>query len=294
MSLESLMSATHRLGESMDSLAALGAELRLRQHETPYAAEMRRLLRAAVHQIEPQAFDDITADQEAIALAVIDAFFRQAADLLESPSRPPGWSYSDPAILNGQGLTSRRFVQEFARLGIKRPNLAAMMAGPGALLDVGTGAGWLAIEAAHTWPAWRVVGIDRWESALSLARDNVAASSVGNRVELRAQGVEDLDDENAFTLAWLPGAFLSPEVVTIALERVLRSLVPGGWLVFGFYAPAPGPGGEALKELKVVRNGGHPWTSEDVERRFHAAGFIQVDSVSTPGTTLVVGSRKNI
>lgn len=292
MSIESLLSATHRLSASMDALAALGAELRLRRQGTPCTTEMRTLLREAVHQIDPRAFDDITADQEMTALAIIDAFFRQAADLLDSPSRPPGWSYTDPAILNGQGFTSRRFVWEFARLALKRPDLAAMLARPGALLDVGTGAGWLAIEAARTWPEWRVVGIDQWEAALSLARDNVAASGVGDRIKLRVEALEHLDDDDAFTLAWLPGAFLSPQVVTVALERVLRALVPGGWLVFGLYAPPPGPGGESLNMLKVVRNGGHPWASADVERRLRAVGFEQVEPVSTPGTTLVVGRRR--
>jgi SAM-dependent methyltransferase len=275
----------------MEALAALGAELRLRR-EGACTTAMRTLLRKAVQQIDSKAFDEITSDQESVALAVIDSFFRQSTDLLESPCRPPGWSYTDPVILNGQGLTSRRFVWEFTRLGTDRPDLAAMMTRPGALLDVGTGVGWLAIEAARTWPEWRVVGIDLWETSLCLARDNVARNGLANRIELRAQAVERLDDENVFTLAWLPGAFLSSEVVTVALDRILHALVPGGWLVFGLYAPPPGPDGEALNVLKIVRNGGYPWRSPDIEKRLHAAGFIHIESVSTPGTTLVVSQRK--
>jgi len=292
MSIESLLSAINQLGASMDALAAVGAELRLRRNGN-CAPAVRNLFQDAVRHIDPCAFDQITAEQERTALAIIESVFRQSMELLQFPSRLPGWSYSDPAILNGQGLTSRRFVQEFVKLGMDRPDLAAMMVRPGALLDIGTGVGWLAIEAARTWPEWRVVGIDQSESALRLARDNVGASGLGNRIELRAQAAEHLQDQSAFTLAWLPGAFLSPEVVAVALDRVWHALIPGGWMVFGVYAPLPGPGGEALNVLKLVRNGGHPWTPPEVEGRLTATGFAQVESVSAPGTRLVLGKRKH-
>ncbi len=244
MSIESLMSATHRLSASMDALAALGAELRLRRQGTSCASEMRTLLREAVHQIDPKAFDDITADQEMTALAIIDAFFRQAADLLESPSRPPGWSYTDPAILNGQGFTSRRFVWEFARLALKRPDLAAMLARPGHCWMVGPARGGSPLKQREPGQngGWLVSINGRRRSAsratMLLPAVLGIASSCGSR------------PSNIWTTTMrsrslgFGRAFLSPQVVTVALERVLRALVPGGWLVFGLYAPPPGPGGE--------------------------------------------------
>jgi 2-polyprenyl-3-methyl-5-hydroxy-6-metoxy-1,4-benzoquinol methylase len=69
---------------------------------------------------------------------------------------------------------------------------------PGAFLDVRTGVGWLAIGAAHSWPARRVVGIDSWEPALTLAHKNLSQSGVADREELRSQRVEHLDDEKTF------------------------------------------------------------------------------------------------
>ncbi|MBV8642368.1 MAG: class I SAM-dependent methyltransferase [Candidatus Eremiobacteraeota bacterium] len=57
----------------------------------------------------------------------------------------------------------------------------------GTFLDVGTGVGWLAIEAAQSWPAWRVVGIDSWKPALELAQQKLSQSSVAARVEFRLQ-----------------------------------------------------------------------------------------------------------
>ena len=112
MSFQSLMSTTHRLCASMDALAALGAELRLRRTGQPATAEVRGLLREVVHRIDPQLLSDISSDQEAIALGIIELFFRQAVDYSKI-RRDPGWSYTDPTVINGQGMTSRAFVRTF-------------------------------------------------------------------------------------------------------------------------------------------------------------------------------------
>ena len=94
-----------------------------------------------------------------------------------------------------------------------------MLRRPGTFLDVGTGVGWLAIEAARSWAALRVVGVDPWEPALTLARQNLVQSGVAERVELRSQRVEQLEEETTFTLAWLPGPFIATEVADSAQRR---------------------------------------------------------------------------
>ena len=76
-----------------------------------------------------------------------------------------------------------------------------MLERPGTFLDVGTGVGRLAIEAARTWPALRVVGIDIWQPALTAARRNVADARLEDRVEVRSQNMLDLSDRASFTLA---------------------------------------------------------------------------------------------
>lgn len=289
MSVESLMVTTQKLGTSMEALAALGAELRVRQGGLFVAPRLRELLQEVVQRLDPKMLHGVAADDEAGALAIIDALFRQAIDLLENPARAPGWSYTDPAVLHGQGLTSRRFIRAIETFAARKPDLKATLDRPGTLLDVGTGVGWLAIEAARSWPAWNIVGIDRWEPALGLARKNVATSRLEQRIELRAQSVEQLEDREAFTLVWLPSAFLPPEIITAALERIRRALVPGGWVVFGVMEPPAAPWGEALTALKVVRNGAHPWKAEEVENKLRGLGFEQTEACATAGTTLIVG-----
>jgi ubiquinone/menaquinone biosynthesis C-methylase UbiE len=188
-------------------------------------------------------------------------------------------------------MTSRAFVRTFESISTSVADFRATLDRPGVFLDVGTGAGWLAIEVARCWPSWRVVGIDCWQPSVQLARANIAASGVEDRIELRVQSVEQLQDENAFSIAWLPGPFLSRQAVLSALEGVRRSLEPGGWIVFSLFSPPEEPWGEAVTALKVTRNGGHPWQREELEDRLNAVGFGQVGTFPTIGSTVTIGQR---
>lgn len=292
MSLDTLMSAALRLNASMEALAALGAEIRLRREGLFVAPRVRQLLQEVVQSIDPNILEGVTADQEGAVLAIIEGSFRQAIDLMENPARTPGWSYTDPVVMHGMGIRSRQFVEAMELLASRQTELRDALQRPGALLDVGTGVGWLAIEAARSWPAWKAVGIDRWEPALDLARANVAASGMQSRVELRLQSIEQLEDERTFTVAWLAGPFLPPGIVAGALDRCRRALVPGGWIVFGMFLPPTEALGRALNALKVVRDGGHPWTTAEIEERLRELGFAHIESFSPgPPMLCVVGRR---
>jgi SAM-dependent methyltransferase len=292
MSFESLMTKCQELNQSVEALAALGAELRLRCEGPGSDSRVPSLVHDVVDRIEPGLLAGVDASQELAVLSFIRASFRQAIDLLENPGRAPGWAYEDPVILESQGQASRLIVRGIATLAAKRAALGATLRQPGVLLDVGTGVGWLAIEAARSWPALRVVGIDSWEPALILARQNVAQSGVVERIELRSQRVEHLADERIFTLAWLPGPFIAAELMGIALERVHRALVPGGWLIIGLYVPPPNKLGEALTNLRIVRSGGHSWTAGELEERLEALGLERIESFSpSPAIIFVLGQR---
>jgi hypothetical protein len=121
MSFESLMKEWQTLNLSMEALAALGAELRLRRECSSDNSQVRALLRKAVDHLHPGLLDDIDPNQELAALALIQASFRQAIDLLENPGRAPRWSYEDPAILESQGQASRLIVRGMETLAGQRP-----------------------------------------------------------------------------------------------------------------------------------------------------------------------------
>jgi methylase of polypeptide subunit release factors len=119
------------------------------------------------------------------------------------------------------------------RLPAQRADLASGLQQPGTFLDVGAGVGWLAIEAAQSWPTLHVVGVDSWPPASDLARKNLAQSSVAERVEFRLQRIEELTDEAVFTLAWLPAPFIGEEAMVI-VERVYQALLQAAGSSLGF------------------------------------------------------------
>jgi SAM-dependent methyltransferase len=160
-------------------------------------------------------------------------------------------------------------------------------------LDIGTGVGLLAIEAAKARPDLHVVGIDPWQPALSLAEKNVRRSGLSGRIEFRRQKIEELQDQNAFELAWLPGPFLSGPLLPNALRHVQRALVPGGWVIFGMPPAVPTELGRALAALLVVRNGGHPWTETEAESRLREAGFDEVETATSELPALLVLGRRS-
>ena len=277
---EAMMARVRQLTVSVEALAALGAELKLRQDQLEGDPQLRTLLRQAVRAVDARWLEHGDANEAAAALALIQTVFRQSLDMLEKPARPPGWSFEDPQVLETQGQLSRIVVRGIAALATDRPELAAALRRPGVLLDVGTGVGWLAIEAARTWPALRIVGLDPFEPALVLARRNRAQSEVAERIEFRLQRVEQLEETATVNLAWLPGPFIAREALDQALASVQRALTPGGWLIFGLAGAPEDPLEDALVKLRITRGGGHPWTPGEVEERLRRHDFTEIEGFS--------------
>ena len=187
------------------------------------------------------------------------------------------------------GHASRQNIRSIIALAADRPRLARSLAGR--FLDVGTGVGAMALEAAEQCPSLRVVGIDIWQPSLALARNNVAASPNAARIEIRPQDVTELNEVAAYTLAWLPLPFLPRAVVGDAIDRLSLALVPNGHLVAGLFAVPPDKAGAALTALRVVRNGGDTWDTGEIEQLLRTRGFVDVESCPTPQTIFIIGSR---
>lgn len=290
MDFQTLQAELRRLGGAVQALAAIGAALRLRQaNEQGHPAVQTRLL-AAVEALLPGTLDGLDQQQVSAALAFVTLQFEEAMELLQNPDRPPAWVLRDPAILQAQGQASRQNVRSILALATDRPRLAAALTGR--FLDVGTGVGAIALEAAEQCPTLRVVGLDIWEPALALARANIAASPHAARIEIRSQDVTQLDEPAAYTLAWLPAPFLPRPVAEAALDRLAVALAPGSYLVVGLYGLPADKAAAALAALRVVRSGGHVWDTAAMEQQLRARGFVEVET--RPGPTnvdLVIGCR---
>jgi precorrin-6B methylase 2 len=272
-------------------LAVLGAELRLRRGGLSADPRVAARLHDVLHALDPELLNGLSAEQEEISLVMIQSALAQAFDVISDPARAPGWSHADPAILQGQGLGSRRFVRAINALASQRMDFQSTLVEPGVFLDVGTGVGWLAIEAARSWPALRCVGIDVWEPALRLARANLVGTGMEDRVELRTQAVEDLQEKDVYSLAWLP-PFIQLSVMSSALKNIHNALVPGGWLIMSVLGAMPDPLSQALAKLKLARIGTYSWTTGEIEDRLRQCSFEQVETFTHTPTTVIVFGKK--
>ncbi len=149
----------------------------------------------------------------------------QTADLVERATRGTialdGWSYPDPKLLEAQGLHSAQMVVPWVELLFPHlEGLPERLREPTArFLDVGSGVGRLSIEMCRRFPNLQVVGIDPFETALTLARRNVAEAGLGDQIELRPERVQDLTDERCYDLAWVPVLFMAADVAARGLHR---------------------------------------------------------------------------
>jgi SAM-dependent methyltransferase len=114
-----------------------------------------------------------------------------------------------------------------------------------------------------------------------MARASVAAAGLQDRIELREQSGEDLADERAFDLAWLPAPFIPPRTLARVVERVHHALKPGGWLLFATAKPGTDLRA-ALMRFRVATWGGEPTSQQDVEQRLTDAGFTQLRVLPGP------------
>ena len=216
----------------------------------------------------------VDAARDAPVLGMAETFFAQGTELLANPGRAGAWNHVDPNLLQGIGRMSMGVATAIGIAAEQTPELGGRLGGAAQILDVGTGVGWLAVALARAYPDARVVGIDIFEPALELARDNVAAERLQDRIELRRQDVLGLDPTMTFDVVWLALPFLPPAIVPPALAAVHGALKPGGWLIAGTFA-AGGPDrlSELLMDLRTVRSGGHPWTDTDLLPLLAVAGY---------------------
>src|SRR2546429_7665107 len=106
MSFEQLMGAVQRLTGATDALAAIGAELALKVSGDAGDPEIAAKLSAVAAAAGISDLETLPPPQLAMALAIIRMNIAEANDLLNNPARPPGWTATDPLILDGYGRGS--------------------------------------------------------------------------------------------------------------------------------------------------------------------------------------------
>ena len=220
------------------------------------------------------------------------------AESLASVSRfaagaAPGWCETDPTLIRWRGATSGPLAARilsacFAGL----PEFPARLHTPGArFLDVGTGAGGIAVHMCREFPELVAVGLDVSQPALDIARKDVAAAGLADRIEIREQSVADLEDRDSFDLLWVPQPFIPRAALIAALPRLHRAARPGAAIVMVLASNnATGRIGAAT-EVRNAMDGGATMSSETATGLLSAAGFVDVSATVSPQGAVVAAVR---
>jgi SAM-dependent methyltransferase len=259
-------------GRLLDMLVALGL------------AERRGTHYVATRALAERSPAMLAADGTATVLAAADLVRRAA----ERDLGDGGWRHTDPVVLQAQGTMSAGAVAFLERFVFPNtPGIPERLASGATFLDVGAGVAAVSIELCRRFPRLRVVALEPAEAPLALGRANVAAAGLEKRIELRRLLVQDLDDVEAFDIAWLPVNFLPAPDVPAALERVHRALRPRGLLLSGTLGGGGGDIRAAAGRLRSVLWGGDAMTPDRVVTLLEAAGFTDIATADRMASSLV-------
>jgi predicted O-methyltransferase YrrM len=275
VSIQDVMIAVSRLQATMDALAAAGARAAVEADGGEMPPEISSAVGDVLTAVGLPDIGALPPPQRAMVAATVRSMFAQAADMLAAPDRAAGWTYTDDAVLEGQGRGSMIIPTLLAQTG--------EFGDVTELLDVGTGVGWLAVGAVQVWPNSTVVGIDVWQPALERARRNIASAGCADRIEIRDQAVTALDDRDRYDLTWVPAFFLAREILPSAFDRILAATRTGGQIVVARYDPPPDPLPRATLRLRTIRDGGSWIETAELVDLLTAAGWADVHEVPKPG-----------
>lgn len=253
-------------------------------------------LQGLVAEIAAHATDGALANAGAADLVEVENYIRtqlrQALELIESPADACGWCPTDLALIDEQGKASGVVVREIEAFAERHSHLKHNIANGRGFLDVGTGAGWIAIEAARRWPGMKVTGIDIWEPSVALAQSNVAARGLSGRVHIERRDITAIEFESCFDIVWLPAPFLPGDVLIAALPRIHKALVPGGTVVVGIEREPQLPLDRLLAQLDARRLGGHYWKDGQLRDALAASGFEELGEFSLMEPLQLVAGRR--
>jgi len=121
---------------------------------------------------------------------------------------------------------------------------------PGALLDVATGTGDMAIMAAKMIRPDKIVGIDISEKMLEIGRKKIEKEQLGMNIELRAGDGETIKfGDNSFDGVMVAFGVRNFENLEQGLKEILRVLKPGAQLVVLEFSKPVIPGVKSLYNL---------------------------------------------
>jgi precorrin-6B methylase 2 len=193
-----------------------------------------------------------------------------------------GWSHTDDAIIEAQGSLTRHWTTRALPKLKFLPGLVPKLEAPGAaLLDVGAGAAGLSIALCRQFPLLSAVALEPAPHPAAIGERHVRQAGLGDRIAIRQERVEELQEDKAFDLAFLPQMFLPDAIIEETVQRVFRALKPGGWLLVAVLSHT-GPGtASAVNRLKNLLWGGNTRDVAHIKPLLESTGFDPV--IRAPG-----------
>lgn len=289
-----LPSTINRLVASVETLTALLVHLGHVSGEKPVDSETALRVRALAETVvDLDGVDPVVVRAQG---AMGRAMLAQSAAFSASPDEPSAWAITDPFVLQMLGRGSSAFASIV--VGEIAPTIeafASRLARDGLrVLDVGVGVAALSIAFANHLPTATVVGLDVWEPALALARSNIAAAGLEDRVEVRCEDVSVFADPEGFDLVWFAGPFIPGPLQPAGIAKCFESMRPGGWFVYGAFSGGDDPVVSALGDLRTLRSGGPVLTTGEIVAMVRAAGLVDVEETVVAvgiASRVVVGRR---
>jgi protein-L-isoaspartate O-methyltransferase len=280
-----------KLAASVTSLAALGMALERRAEGTAVEPELQHRLDVAVDALGglPENLDDALA---ATMAASVYATLATATRMLSDPEQAQH-SVHDPKLLASYGTTSAVFADIVPALAPNLHGLSEGLAKQGSrMLDVGVGVAEQAMAIARAYPTLSITGIDVSEPAMLEARKRVSAAGLSERIKIVRQDVGRLEEDDSFDLIKHSPTFIPEAIVRASIPRLLRSLRPGGWLLFPLNVGRDDLS-QALMNLRTAASGGYPWTYDEIHDALDGAGFIDISKPPAERGVTFAAARKS-
>jgi len=126
----------------------------------------------------------------AAILPAVGRAFPQLVDAFRSGAGVPYTAYGQEAVIAQEALNRPAYVNSLVAEWIPAvPGLHDVLSRGARVADLGTGAGWAAIELAKAYPAVRVDGYDNDEDSITRARRNAAEQGVADRVDFEVRDI---------------------------------------------------------------------------------------------------------
>jgi hypothetical protein len=272
-----------QLARSVRMLSLIGASLKLRSGVTMDPA-VREQIELGARMALGSDGSTLSDQQVPGLLTTIGMAIAEAGELFNSPERGLGWQVADVELLQTQGRASSSVFNRILSLADSRPALQSTL--EGTFLDIGTGVAGIALEAAKRCPTLQIDGIDIWDPALKLARQNVEASAYADRVRILKL---DLDVEQRYSLVWLPSMFLPRRVLERALDRIVLASKSNAYLVAAVYTQPEDPFMAVVTTLRTLRSGGELTNPAELQEMLKSRGYTDLEMSISPVATFVLG-----